>query len=200
MKFSAWFISSICALVAGVAVAAPVIGKDAPAFTATDSNGKAVSLADFKGKVVVLEWTNNGCPFVKKHYASGNMPQLQQRYTQQGVVWLSVISSAEGKQGFVSGEEANKIAKDASAVPTHILLDGKGELGHLYDAKTTPHMYIVDKNGKLVYQGAIDSIPSVDVADLAKATAYVANALDTVLAGGKVAVAETKAYGCSVKY
>jgi peroxiredoxin len=179
--------------------AAPKIGEPAPLFSATDSAGKNVALADFKGKFVVLEWTNNECPFVRKHY-SGNMQAQQKEFTAKGVVWLSVISSAPGKQGHVDGAQANELTKSRGAAPTAVLLDEKGEVGHLYGAKTTPHMFIVDPAGKLIYAGGIDSIASADVEDIPKATQHVRVALNEALSGKPVSQALTPQYGCSVKY
>jgi len=180
--------------------AAAKVGTAAPAFTAVDSSGKEVSLADYKGKTVVLEWLNKGCPYVQKHYGSGNMQKLQKAYAAKGVVWLSVVSSAEGKQGYVTGAEADEDTKASGAAPSKVLLDPHGTLGGLYGAKTTPHMYVVDKAGVLRYAGAIDSNSSADPGTIASAENYVAGALDAVLAGKKVAKASTKPYGCSVKY
>ena len=185
---------------ANLAAAAPVVGEPAPAFSAIDSNGKTVSLPDFKGRYVVLEWTNDGCPFVKKHYKSGNMQSLQKEFTAQGVVWLSVISSAPGEQGYVDGAAANRLSKERGAAPTAVLLDPKGALGHLYDAKTTPNLFVVDPNGRLAYAGGIDSINSTDVDDIAKATPYLKIALREALAGKPIGTPVTKPYGCSVKY
>ncbi|MES0874855.1 thioredoxin family protein [Sinimarinibacterium thermocellulolyticum] len=191
------------ALATGVVAAAPTIGQPAPAFTAVDSKGATVSLADFKGKFVVLEWTNDGCPFVQKHYsggADGNMQRLQRKARDKGAVWLSVISSAPGKQGHVSGEQADALSEQRGAVPTHVLLDESGEVGRLYEAKTTPHMFIVDPEGTLIYAGGIDSIPSADVDDIPKATPYVELALTQAMAGEPVRHPLTKPYGCSIKY
>lgn len=182
------------------AFAAAEVGKPAPAFTATDSNGKTHSLSDFAGKTVVLEWTNHDCPFVKKFYKVGKMQELQRAATADGVVWLSVISSAPGKEGHVSGEAANKLTKDRNAAPTAVLLDEKGTLGQLYGAKTTPHFFIVNGAGNVAYAGAIDSIKSTDSADIASATNYVAQALGELKAGKAVSIPSTQAYGCSVKY
>jgi len=180
------------------AVAVP--GEDAPDFTATDTNGIPVRLADLKGNYVVLEWTNRRCPFVRKHYDSGNMQALQKKYTAKGVIWLSIISSAEGKEGFVTDAEANKTAKDWNAGPSHIIRDPLGSIGHLYGAKTTPHMFVVDKAGKVAYAGAIDSVPSTEVEDLAKAENYIDKTFAALEANKKVETASTRAYGCSVKY
>ncbi|GAB4245352.1 MAG: thioredoxin family protein [Candidatus Methylacidiphilales bacterium] len=180
--------------------AAPEIGKPAPEFTLVDSNGTSHNLSDFKGKVVVLEWLNHGCPFVVKHYESQNMQKLQKEYTEKGVVWLSIVSSAEGQQGFMTPEETNKAKEEKGAAPTAVLLDTDGKVGQLYDAKVTPEMFIINAEGILVYHGAIDSIRSTKVDDVAKAENYVKAALDEVLAGKPVTTAKTQAYGCSVKY
>ncbi|MDB5986125.1 MAG: thioredoxin family protein [Nevskia sp.] len=179
---------------------APKVGQPAPTFSATDSNGKTVSLADFKGKIVVLEWTNDGCPFVQHYYTRGNMQALQKEFTAKGVVWLSVISSAAGGQGYADGARANQLTQTRGAAPTAVLLDPKGQLGHRYDAKTTPDMFVIDADGKLVYAGAIDSIASSDPDDIAKAQPYVKVALEATLAGKPVTTALTQSYGCSIKY
>ncbi len=185
---------------APAAVSGPEIGKPAPDFTATDSNGVSHKLSDFKGKNVVLEWTNHECPFVVKHYESGNMQALQKEATDGGAVWLSIVSSAEGKQGHTTPEAANEvIAKDKSAA-TARLLDSSGEIGRLYAAKTTPHMFVVDKEGVLVYAGAIDDDPSFKQDGIKTATNYVRAALADLAAGKPVTTASTKPYGCSVKY
>lgn len=180
--------------------AAPSVGAPAPAFSAVDSNGKTVSLADYKGKHVVLEWTNDGCPFVKKHYGSGNMQSLQKEFTAQNVIWLSVISSAPGQQGYVDGAAANKLTAARGAAPTAVLLDPKGDIGRLYGAKTTPHLFVIDPAGKLEYAGGIDSIASPDPADIAGATPFLKVALSEALAGKPISTPVTKPYGCSVKY
>lgn len=182
------------------AMAAPEVGKPAPDFTATDSNGKTVKLSDQRGKIVVLEWTNHDCPFVKKHYGSGNMQALQQEAGQQGIVWWSVISSAPGKQGHVSPQEANELTRSRKAAPSAVLLDPQGAIGQLYGARTTPHIYIIDPQGKLVYMGAIDDKPSSSPADVATANNYVRTALKAVQQGQSVQPAVTQPYGCSVKY
>ena len=177
------------------------IGSPAPDFTLTDTNGKSHSLSSLKGKTVVLEWFNKDCPYVRKHYESSNMQALQKKYSDQGVVWLTVISSAEGKQGFETAADANKTRADWKIASVATLLDSKGEVGgKLYKAKTTPHMYIIDPKGTLVYNGAIDSISSSSQADIPKSENYVASALDLVAAGKPVKTATTKPYGCSVKY
>jgi hypothetical protein len=178
------------------------VGRPAPAFVATDSNGEQVSLSDFAGRTVVLEWTNEGCPFVRKHYAQppGNMQGLQADAKADETVWLTVISSAPGKQGYVEGAAANQWTEEHGATPAHVLLDPDGSLGRLYQAKTTPHMFIIGPNGQVAYQGAIDSVASANVADINSATNYVREALTSLAAGEPVAVNTTKPYGCSVKY
>lgn len=183
-----------------LAIAAPEIGKPAPAFTAVDSSGKSHALADFKGKTVILEWTNDGCPYVKKHYNAGNMQKIQKDLTADGAVWLSVISSAPGKQGHVDGKGANDLTKSRNAAPTAVLLDPKGTIGRAYEAQTTPHMYVIDGKGILRYMGAIDDKPSTDAATIAGARNYVREAVAAVKAGKPVEVAATDPYGCSVKY
>ena len=176
------------------------VGQPAPDFSLVDALGKPVSLAKLKGKIVVLEWFNHGCPFVKKHYDGGNMQSLQKTYTGKGVVWLSICSSAAGKQGFATGEEHLKVMADKKASPSHILIDADGKVGHLYGAKTTPHMYVIDKSGKLVYAGAIDDKRSTDSEDVKTSKNYVKVALDQLLKGKMPDVATTDAYGCSIKY
>ena len=172
----------------------------APNFTLTDSNGQKHSLSDYKGKFLVLEWFNPDCPFVKKHYDSGNMQQLQKKYTAKGVVWLSIDSSAAGQEGNYPPQGLNKFMADKGGVPTVVFADANGQLGHLYGAQTTPHMFVINPEGKLIYQGAIDDIPSTDVQDMTKAKNYVREALDSAMYGNPVAVNTTKSYGCSVKY
>ncbi|MBA4793515.1 thioredoxin family protein [Phenylobacterium sp.] len=189
-----------CAALAAPAAAAPTIGQPAPAFTAVDASGKARSLAEFKGKTVVLEWTNEGCPYVQKHYKSGNMQGLQKSAVADGVVWLTLISSAPGKQGYKTADEARAWKSEAGAASTAVLLDPKGEVGRAYAAKTTPHMYVVDKTGALVYMGGIDDKNSADPASLKGAKNYVAAALADVKAGRAVAQPVSAPYGCSVKY
>lgn len=181
-------------------MAAVEIGDSAPSFSLKAEDGKYYGLDKYKGKVIVLEWLNHGCPFVRKYYDSGNMQSLQQKYTEQGVVWLSIVSSAEGKQGHVDASGAFREKQENSSKATHILLDPTGEAGQKYAAKTTPHMYVIDEQGKLIYQGAIDSIPSTDKDDIAKAQSYISLALDAKLSGEEIKITDTKAYGCSVKY
>jgi peroxiredoxin len=195
----------ICALalvaIAGAAIVhAARVGEAAPAFTATDTHGKAYNLADYKGKWVVLEWHNQGCPYVKKHYESGNMQKLQQEWTSKGVVWLTVISSAPGTQGYVTGPQADAYVAEKQAHPTAVLLDPEGTLGHLYEAKTTPHMFVINPAGMLIYNGAIDDKPTTDRADVDTATNYVSAALKEGMAGQPVATPTSRPYGCSVKY
>lgn len=180
--------------------ASPAPGQPAPDFVAVDSEGKTHALADYKGKIVVLEWLNHGCPFVKKHYGSGNMQALQKKYTALGVVWLSVVSSAPGKQGNMSPEETRKTKEACGSAATAILLDQDGKVGRAYDAKTTPHMFVIAKDGTLAYAGAIDDKKSPDPSDIAGAKNYVAQAIDEMLAGRNVSEPNTVSYGCSVKY
>jgi peroxiredoxin len=180
--------------------AAARVGEPAPTFTAPDITGKTVRLGDFAGKTVVLEWTNDGCPFVGKHYDSGNMQGLQQKYTAAGVVWLTIASSAPGEQGYVTPAEAKADIARWRAAPTDFLLDPDGIVGRLYDARATPQMVVIDRTGRIVYMGAIDDKPSTRLADVKTAHNYVAAALDAVAAGQPVAVTSTRAYGCSVKY
>lgn len=185
---------------AAATAAAATVGQPAPAFKLVDSTGKTRSLADYAGKTVVLEWTNHECPFVKKHYGSGNMQAQQRDATADGVVWLSINSSAPGKQGHVDGAAAESIRDKARAAQTAYLLDPTGATGRAYGAKTTPHMYVIDPKGVLRYAGGIDSIQSADVADIQKATQYVPQALAELAAGKPVSVAVSRPYGCAVKY
>jgi peroxiredoxin len=198
LKYAAPFVAGF--LMTATAHAAPQIGKPAPEFAAVDSNGKPVKLSDYRGKVVVLEWTNDGCPYVQKHYSSGNMQKLQRDETAKGIVWLTIVSSAPGEQGYVEGAEANALTKSRDAAPTAVLLDPEGKAGHLYDARTTPHMFIVNADGTLVYMGGIDNKATTNVADIKTAKNYVRAALDEVMAGKPVGDAVTRPYGCSVKY
>lgn len=176
------------------------IDSKAPDFRLKDSNGNEHSLSDFAGKTVVLEWINYDCPFVKKHYDSKNMQSLQEKYSQKGVIWLAICSSAKGKQGHFSNDEINKRSKEYNTKFTAYLIDENGKIGKMYGAKTTPHMYVINSDGILVYAGAIDDIKSTDAKDIDKATNYVAKALDEVLSGKKVTNKSTTPYGCSVKY
>ncbi len=185
---------------ASVALAAPEIGKAAPDFTLTDAEGNSHSLADFKGKTVVLEWFNHGCPFVQKHYGSGNMQQLQEAAVDDDVVWLTIVSSAEGKQGHLTADEAKAKKAELGMNATAFLLDPDGTVGKLYDAKTTPEMFVINAEGALVYKGAIDSKADAKAASIEGATNYVTAALDSVESGEAIETATTKPYGCSVKY
>jgi peroxiredoxin len=199
LRRAAVFFTAI-ALAAPTAIAAPVVGQPAPAFTAVDTAGKTRSLAEFKGKTVILEWTNDGCPYVRKHYGSGNMQKLQRDATKAGYVWLSIISSAPGKQGYVNGAEADELTRTRGAEPTAVLLDPKGDVGRLYEAQTTPHMFVIDREGALRYMGAIDDQPTTEAAAISNARNYVREALAALAAGRKIAETATDPYGCSVKY
>lgn len=192
--------SAALALAPTVTFAASDLGKPAPAFSATDSNGKPWSLDALKGKVVVLETTNRDCPYVGKHYRAGNMQAQQREAATKGVVWLTVAASAPGEEGFVTAAEANDTVKKNGAAPAAVLLDPKSRIARAYGATVTPHMYVIDAAGVLVYKGGIDSIPSSNVSDIARAKQYVRVALDEVLAGKPVADSSTRPYGCSLKY
>jgi len=187
-------------LLAAMPLLAIVPGSPAPDFKGTDSTGTAHTLSQYRGKYVVLEWANKGCPYDQKHYLSGNMESLQKQWTGKGVVWLSVISSAPGEQGSVTAAEENQYLKTMKAAPTAALLDGDGTIGRLYQAKTTPHIFVIDPAGKLIYQGAIDDKPTTDQADVKTARNYLNEALDAAMAGKPVPTATTRPYGCSVKY
>lgn len=172
----------------------------APDFTAQSADGKTVNLSDYKGKIVVLEWNNPECPFVKKFYNSGAMQKLQKAATAKGVIWLSINSSAEGNQGHADAESAKAYIAEHKASPTAYLLDGDGKIGHAYGAKTTPHMFVIDKEGNLAYSGAIDDKASVNPDDIKGAKNYVTAAIDALTAGKTPDVATTQSYGCAVKY
>jgi peroxiredoxin len=176
------------------------VGEPAPNFTATDSQGKTHTLAAYHGRFVVLEWHNEGCPYTQKHYDSGNMERLQKEWTQKGIVWLTVISSAPGTQGYVTAAQENDFLRRMNAAPTAALLDPAGELGHLYSAKTTPHMFIINPDGVLIYDGAIDDKPTTDGADIPAARNYVSLALSEAMSGKPVSTPTSRPYGCSVKY
>lgn len=175
-------------------------GTAAPDFQGTDSNGVSHTLSQYRGKYVVLEWANRGCPYDQKHYLSGNMESLQREWTGKGVVWLSVISSAPGEQGSVTPAQENEYLKKMKAAPTAALLDPDGTIGRMYQAKTTPHIFVIDPRGKLIYQGAIDDKPTTDQADIKTARNYLNEALNADMAGKPVPVTTTRPYGCSVKY
>lgn len=188
------------ALISTSALAAPEIGAPAPAFEGAAASGETVKLSDYLGQKVVLEWTNNGCPFVQKHYNSGNMQATQEAAKADGAVWISVISSAPGMQGHVSADEANALSESRGASPDEVVLDPSGEIGRLYAAKTTPHMFIIDEEGVLRYDGAIDDRPSADPSTIEGAKNYVLAVLGDMDAGRPVESPATKPYGCSVKY
>ncbi|NMG67799.1 redoxin domain-containing protein [Azoarcus indigens] len=182
------------------AFSAATVGQPAPDFTASGTDGKRHSLADYRGKYVVMEWVNPGCPFVRKHYSSGNMQTTQQEATRAGAVWLTINSTAKSSGDYLSAADMGQWMSEQKAAATATLLDTDGKVGMAYGAKTTPHMYIIDPQGKLIYAGAIDSKPSAKVEDIATATNYVRTSLQEALAGKPVSQANTKAYGCSVKY
>jgi peroxiredoxin len=189
----------LAAVVASVAFAVRP-GEAAPDFKATDSNGKTETLSQYRGKYVVLEWANQGCPYEQKHYNSGNMEALQREWTAKGVVWLSIISSAPGEQGYVTPPEENDYLRRMRAAPTAAILDPSGSIGRLYGAKTTPHMFVIDPQGKLIYAGALDDKPSTDPESLKGAKNYVSTALEEAMSGKPVTTQVTRSYGCSVKY
>ena len=180
--------------------AGPDLGKPAPDFAAADTNGKQVRLADFKGKLVILEWSNHQCPYVRKHYGAGNMQKTQEAARALGVTWITIISSAPGEQGHVNAAEANKLTTERNAKPHHVVLDPKGQIGRQYAARVTPHMFVIGTDGKLLYKGAIDSIRSSRPSDIPNAKNYVTAALGEIKDGKKVAEADTIAYGCTIHY
>lgn len=187
-------------LALALSASAARVGHPAPDFTATDSNGQTHKLSEYRGKFVVLEWTNNNCPFTKKHYSSGNMQSLQKQWTAKGVVWLTVLSSTPGGDGYMTAPAENAFIQKVHAAPTAALLDPSGALGHEYEAKTTPDMYVIDPSGKLIYSGAIDDHPTTDPSDIPNSKNYVSQALTEAMSGQPVATAYTRPYGCSVKY
>ena len=193
-------VTMLLVTVATTAGAGLRVGEPAPEFTGVDTRGNSHSLSDFRGKPVILEWTNHDCPYVRKHYNSGNMQRQQQAATAKGAVWLSIISSAPGKQGHVTPGQADALTIQRKATPSAVILDEGGEIGRLYGAKTTPHMYLIDAEGNLAYMGGIDSIASSNPADIDKASQYVLPALTQVMDGQPVANSVTRPYGCSVKY
>jgi peroxiredoxin len=195
---SALFAAAI--LVAAPVSATAVVGQPAPTFTATDSNGKTVRLADFKGKPVVLEWTNADCPFVQKYYSGGDMQKLQADARKQGAVWLTINSGAPGKQGHIDGAAANAKMRAQGFQSSAYLLDANGAIGRAYGARTTPHMFVIAPDGTLAYAGGIDSIPSANPTDIAKAEPLAKLALTQVVAGKPVETPTSRPYGCSVKY
>ena len=187
-------------LFASIAAYAVKVGDPAPDFTGADSNGKTQTLSAYKGKYVVLEWSNRDCPYTRKHYSSGNMQSLQKEWTARGVVWLTILSSASGEEGYVTASEENAQLARVHASPTAAVLDPTGKIGHEYEAKTTPHMFVINPAGKVIYAGAIDDHPTTDTADIKISKNYVSEALSAAMAGGTVATASTRPYGCSVKY
>ena len=184
----------------GAAFAAATVGQPAPAFTAVDTSGKTVSLADYKGRHVVLEWVNPGCPYVQKHYSSANMQGTQRQAVAQGVVWLAINSTATDASDYKTPAAMAQWMQGQQAAATATLMDSDGQVGRAYGARTTPHMYVVDPAGTLVYAGAIDSKPTSNAADIPGATNHVKLALSESLAGKAVSTPSTRAYGCSVKY
>src|SRR5258707_11136377 len=178
----------------------PGLVRGGPAFAAKDIARQIVTLPDYLGKTVILEWTNDGCPFVGKHYNSGNMQALQRRFTAAGDIWLTIVSSALGEEGYVTPNEARADLARWKAAPSDFLLDPDGVVGHLYDARATPHMVVIDRTGRLVYMGAIDDTPSVEPADVKTAKNYVVAGLDELAAGKPVTISATPAYACSVEY
>jgi peroxiredoxin len=196
----AFWMASLSIFVAPLVRADAEIGKAAPDFSVVDSTGKKHALRDYAGKIVVLEWLNFECPFVKKHYSAGNMQKLQADAKKEGAVWLSVVSSAPGKQGFYEPKEMEARRKKEKGNQAAILLDSDGKIGKAYGAKNTPHMFVIDAKGMVAYQGAIDSIDTAESEDIAKATNYVSAAIADLKAGRKVAISDTKPYGCGVKY
>jgi peroxiredoxin len=195
---SGWLVA--LAFMVSVWAFAAKVGNPAPAFSGTDTHGQMLKLSDYRGKYVVLEWTNKDCPYTRKQYDSGNMQALQREWTAKGVAWLTILSSAPGGQGYMTADEENAWLKKIHAEPTAAILDPTGEIGQLYKAKTTPHMFVIDPAGKLIYDGAIDDHPTTDVADVPRSKNYVSAALKEAMAGRQVAPASTRPYGCSVKY
>lgn len=200
--FATMFAATAAAFLLAVAPsrAEPKVGAPAPAFSAVNSEGKTVNLNDYRGKTVVLEWTNDGCPYVRKHYGSGNMQALQKKWTDQGVVWLSVISSPPGEQGFADGARANSLTIERKAMPTAVLLDPRQQVARAYGATVTPHMYIIKPDGALAYAGGIDDKATTRPADIKDARNFVDEALAELKAGKPVSSSATRAYGCTVKY
>jgi hypothetical protein len=188
------------ALLSAAAQAAPAVGQPAPDFTLKDASGKTVKLSDYKGKHVVLEWTNPGCPYVQKHYNSGNMPATQKEAADKGVVWLAINSTEKGSGDYLEPGKLVAWMKERKSAPTATLMDEEGTAGKAYGARTTPHMYIVNPQGQLVYAGGIDSIPSSDPADIKKAVNYVRQGIGEAVAGKPISAATTRPYGCSIKY
>jgi hypothetical protein len=199
-RFAASAVAGLAILIGCSVAQAARVGEPGPDFAATDTNGKVHKLSEYRGQFVVLEWTNRGCPYTQKHYNSGNMQRLQREWTGKGVIWLTIISSAPGTQGYVTAPEENAYLKEVNAAPTAVLLDPTGAVGQLYDAKTTPHMFIINSQGTLIYNGAIDDRPTTDLADVNGAKNYVSVSLEEATSGKPVTDATTRPYGCSVKY
>lgn len=200
-RFSKFVLASLMSVFAiATAHAEPVVNQPAPLFSGATADGTTLNLADLKGKTVILEWTNHECPFVKKHYESGNIQGLQKQAAEQGIVWLQVISSAPGKQGHVDAETAKKLNAERGATPANTVFDPEGTIGKLYAATNTPQLFIINPEGVLLYKGGIDSIPSADKADIAKAENYISSALKELAAGKSITKSSTKPYGCTVKY
>ena len=195
-----WTIALATAFAFTLSATAAKVGDPAPDFTGTDTHGEQHKLSDYRGKFVVLEWTNNGCPYTKKHYNSGNMQSLQKEWTAKGVIWLTILSSAPGEQGYMTAAEENAYIGKVHADPTAAILDPKGVIGREYEARTTPHMFVIDPSGKLIYAGAIDDHATTDPDDIKSSKNYVSEALSEAIAGKPVAVSSTRPYGCSVKY
>jgi AhpC/TSA family len=202
MKASTLFTILIALLLCALSprIWAAKVGEPAPDFTVTASNGKSIQLWDYRGKYVVLEWHNNCCPYVGKHYNSRNMQRLQKQWTSRGVIWFTILSSAPGKQGYATASEENDYLTKMRAAPTAALLDATGEIGHLYEAKTSPQMVVINPEGIMIYSGAIDDKPTTDLQDVTNATNYVSQALEESMAGKQVQTPTTRPYGCSVKY
>ncbi len=203
-----YFISSFITVILGLSLALNVqaldnhakVGEKAPDFTLVDSHGNEHSLSDFHGQFVVLEWLNHECPFVRKFYNANKMQELQKKYTDKGVVWLSIISSREGEQGFMTPEEINKANEEKNVYAAAVLIDEPGNVGRLYNARVTPHMYVINPDGVLIYDGAIDDKPTANPRDIEGAHNYVIAALDAAMNGREVKISTTRPYGCSVKY
>jgi peroxiredoxin len=195
-----FILAAVVATTLAVAAYAVRVGDAAPDFTGTDTNGKTHKLSEYRGRFVVLEWTNNGCPYTQKHYDSSNMQSLQKEWTAKGVVWLTILSSAPGHQGYMTASQENAYIAKVHADPTAAILDPTGAIGHEYEAKTTPHMFVIDPSGKLIYAGAIDDHPTTDPSDIKSSRNYVSEALTEGMSGKQIATTYTRPYGCSVKY
>ncbi|HZD47834.1 MAG TPA: thioredoxin family protein [Silvibacterium sp.] len=202
MRFTTriWTVALAAAFAFTLSASAARVGDPAPDFTGTDTHGQVHKLSEYRGKFVVLEWTNNGCPYTQKHYNSGNMQSLQKEWTAKGVVWFTILSSAPGEQGYMTAAEENAYMSKVHADPTGAILDPKGVIGREYGARTTPHMFVIDPSGKLIYAGAIDDHATSDPDDIKSSKNYVSEALTEAMAGKPVAVSSTRPYGCSVKY